>query len=441
MPADATAAEPDRSPLKQAITRNMLLVFVLGDVLGAGIYALVGEVGAEVGGAIWTAFGLALLLAVFTAFAYAELVTKYPQAAGAALYVNKAFGMPFVTFLVAFAVMASGVTSAATLSTAFAGDYLGEFVDVPATLAAVVFLALVMAVNIRGISESVKVNVVLTTIEVGGLILIVVIAAAALGDGAAGTDAGRALEFKAGEAVPLAILSGAALAFYALIGFEDSVNVAEETRDPRRSYPRALFGGLAIAGVIYLTVTLLTTMVVPTARLTDSSGPLLEVVKVGPLAVDTKIFSAIALFAIANGALINLIMASRLTYGMAREGIVPRAFGEVLSSRRTPLVAILFTTALCALLIVIGDLSTLADTTVTLLLGVFILVNISVLVLRRDALDHDHFHAPTIFPVVGAIVCAGLLTRQEARTFAFAGGLLVLGVALYLLSRAFSTQA
>src|SRR5699024_1674531 len=102
-------------------------------------------------------------------------------------------------------------------------------------------------------------------------------------------------------------------------------NVAEETRDPRRSYPRALFGGLAIAGVIYLTVTLLTTMVVPTARLTDSSGPLLEVVKVGPLAVDTKIFSAIALFAIANGALINLIMASRLTYGMAREGIVPRA--------------------------------------------------------------------------------------------------------------------
>jgi amino acid transporter len=440
MAADASAPEAGGTPLKQAITRNMLLVFVLGDVLGAGIYALVGEVGAEVGGAIWTAFGLARLLAVFTAFAYAELVTKYPQAAGAALYVNKAFGAPFLTFLVAFAVMASGVTSAATLATAFAGDYLGEFIDVPTTLAALVFLAAVMALNIRGISESVRVNLVLTAIEVGGLILIVVIAAAALGDGSAGTDAGRAFEFKSGEAVPLAILSGAALAFYALIGFEDSVNVAEETRDPRRSYPRALFGGLAAAGVIYLAVTLLSSMVVPTDRLTGSSGPLLEVAKVGPLAVDTRVFSAIALFAIANGALINLIMASRLTYGMAREGIVPRAFGEVLAGRRTPLVAILFTTALCALLIVIGDLSTLADTTVTLLLGVFILVNVSVLVLRRDALDHDHFHAPTVFPVVGAIVCAGLLTRQEARTFAFAGGLLALGVVLYLLSRAFSTR-
>ena len=433
MSADAPAAgSEERTPLRRAITRNMLLVFVLGDVLGAGIYALVGEVGAEVGGAIWTAFGLALLLAVFTAFAYAELVTKYPQAAGAALYVNKAFGAPFLTFLVAFAVMASGVTSAATLSTAFAGDYLGEFVDVPTTLAALVFLALVMALNIRGISESVKVNIVLTLVEVGGLVLIVVIAAAALGDGAAGTDAGRAFTFKEGEAVPLAILSGAALAFYALIGFEDSVNVAEEARDPRRAYPRALFGGLAIAGVIYLTVTLLTSMVVPTDKLTGSSGPLLEVAQVGPLAIDTRVFSAIALFAIANGALINLIMASRLTYGMAREGIVPRAFGEVLSGRRTPLVAILFTTALCALLIVIGDLSTLADTTVTLLLGVFILVNVSVLVLRRDAVDEDHFHAPTGFPVIGALVCAGLLARQDARTFAFAGGLLALGVLLYL---------
>jgi amino acid transporter len=441
MAGEATAAQSSGGPLKQAITRNMLLVFVLGDVLGAGIYALVGEVGAEVGGAIWTAFGLALLLAVFTAFAYAELVTKYPQAAGAALYVNKAFGIPFLTFLVAFAVMASGVTSAATLSTAFAGDYLGQFVDVPTTLAALVFLAAVMALNIRGISESVKVNVLLTAIEVGGLILIVVIAAAALGDGSAGTDAGRAFEFKSGEAVPLAILSGAALAFYALIGFEDSVNVAEETQDPRRSYPRALFGGLAAAGVIYLTVTLLTSMVVPTDQLTGSSGPLLEVAKVGPLSIDTKVFSAIALFAIANGALINLIMASRLTYGMAREGIVPRMFGEVLPGRRTPLVAILFTTALCALLVVVGDLSTLADTTVTLLLGVFILVNVSVLVLRRDEPEHDHFHAPAILPIIGAIVCAGLLTRQEARTFAFAGGLLALGVLLYLVSRFFSTRA
>jgi len=425
------------TPLRRAISRNMLLVFVVGDVLGAGIYALVGEVGAETGGAIWTAFAVALALAVFTAFAYAELVTKYPQAAGAALYVNRAFKRPFLTFLVAFAVMASGVASAATLATAFSGDYLREFVDVPATVAALAFLALVTAINVRGISESVKVNVALTTIEVAGLLAICVIAVGALagGDG----DPGRAFEFREGESVPLAILAGAALAFYALIGFEDSVNVAEETRDPR-SYPRALFGALAIAGVIYLAVTVLASMVVPTSRLAESSGPLLEVAEVGPLAIPPKTFAAVALFAIANGALINLIMASRLTYGMAREGIVPKVFGRVLPERRTPLVAIAFTAGLCAALIVIGDLATLADTTVTLLLGVFILVNVAVLVLRREPVDHDHFRAPTALPVIGALVCAGLLTQQEARTFAFAGALLALGVVLYAASRALAVS-
>ena len=132
-PAAGTHAPPaaEHPGLKRAISRNMLLLFVVGDVLGAGIYALVGQVGARVGGAIWAAFLLALVLALFTAFGYAELVTKYPQAAGAALYVNKAFGIRFLTFMVAFAVMCSGLTSAATLSRAFGGDYLSEFLSAP----------------------------------------------------------------------------------------------------------------------------------------------------------------------------------------------------------------------------------------------------------------------------------------------------------------------
>jgi amino acid transporter len=145
-------------------------VFVVGDVLGRGVYALIGTVGAETGGAIWVAFVVALALAIFTAFAYAELVTKYPRAAGAALYVNKAFRKPFVSFMVAFAVMASGITSAATLSRAFGGDYLSAFINVPTVLAALVFIAIVALINSRGIAESIKLNLVLTTIEVGGLI-------------------------------------------------------------------------------------------------------------------------------------------------------------------------------------------------------------------------------------------------------------------------------
>jgi amino acid transporter len=254
----------------------MLLLFVVGDVLGAGIYALVGEVGGRVGGAIWAAFALAIALAFFTAAAYAELVTKYPRAAGAALYVNKAFGVSFVTFMVAFAVMASGLTSASTLARAFGGDYLGEFVSAPTVAVAIGFLAVAALINARGIGESVKLNVGFTLVELGGLLLVVVIGAAALLDGLG--DPGRALEIKEGEALLPAVMAGAGLAFYALIGFEDSVNVAEEARDPQRAYPRALFGGLLIAGAVYLAVSAIASMAVPTDTLAGSSGPLLEVV-------------------------------------------------------------------------------------------------------------------------------------------------------------------
>ena len=148
---------------------------MVGDILGAGIYALVGEVGSEVGGAIWTAFLGALILASFTAFSYAELVGKYPRAAGAALYVNNAFRIPFLTFVVAFAVMGSGIASAATLSRAFAGDYFKEFIDAPTVPIAIAFLLLVTAINLRGIAESVRINLGLTVVEVSGLVLIVVI--------------------------------------------------------------------------------------------------------------------------------------------------------------------------------------------------------------------------------------------------------------------------
>ena len=426
----AVTTEP---PLKRAIGRNMLLLFIVGDVLGAGIYALVGEVAGRVGGAAWTSFMVALGLAVFTAYSYAELVTKYPHAGGAALYANKAFRIPFLTFMVMFAVMMSGITSASTLARAFGGDYLGEFIDVPVAAAALCFIVVVAAINARGIAESARVNVALTIVEVLGLVLIVVIGLGAIGAGDA--EPSRAFEFKEGDAVPWAILAGATLAFYALIGFEDSVNMSEEAQDPQRDYPRALFGGLAIAGVIYLAVSMVASMVVPTDDLSASSGPLLEVVQIGPLSINTKVFAAIALLAVANGALINMVMASRLLYGMARQRIIPRAFERVLPERRTPIVAIVFTTLLATGLIVWGRLETLADTTVLLLLLVFTVVNVSVLVLRRDRVTHDHFRTPSALPVIGIAVIVLLLTQTEAHVYGWAGGLLALGVVLYGINR------
>ena len=252
-------------------------------------------------------------------------------------------------------------------------------------------------------------NIVCTLIELGGLVLVVIIGAAFLTDG--GGDFGRNLEFTEGEAIPSLIVSGASLAFYALIGFEDTVNVAEETQEPQRTFPVALFGGLAIAGVVYLLVTLIASAVVPT----DQLGGLLRAAARGrrarPAGRRDKVFSAIALFALVNGALINMVMASRLVYGMAAQGIVPRGLGRVHRGRRTPWVAIVFTTALAVLLISIGSLETLADTTVMLLLVVFTCVNVAVLALRGDRVGHEHFRAPSALPVIGALTCVALVIR------------------------------
>jgi amino acid transporter len=422
----------ERTGLRRVVSRRLLFFFILGDILGGGIYALVGEVGGEVGGAIWASFLVALLLAALTAASYAELVTKYPRAGGAALYAKKAFSHRFVAFMIAFAVMASGIASASTLARGFGGDYLSEFIDMPVELAALVFIAVIAVINLVGILLSVRLNVILTVVELGGLLLVVVIGAVALGDGIG--EPSRAVEFKEGTAPLAAILAGAALSFYALIGFEDSVNISEETKDPRRAYPFALFAGLATAGLIYMAVTVIASMAVPTEKLAASDGALLEVVQLGPLAMSTKVFSAIGLLALANGALINMIMASRLLYGMAEENVLPSTFGR-LSKWRTPFVAIVFTTAISAALILTGDLGDLADTTVLLLLGVFIAVNISVLVLRRDPVSHDHFRTPSALPILGIIACVVVMTRVEAVTFGRAGALLALGVLLWALER------
>ena len=423
--------------LRRGIGPWLLLFFVLGDIVGAGIYALVGEVGGLIGGAIWAAFLFAFILAIFTAASYAELVTKYPRAGGSATYVNNAFRNPFVSFMVAFAVMASGITSACTLTLAFSGDYLAQFINVPVLAAALVFMILINLINFYGISESVRINVILTIVEITGLLLIILIGVAALFAGTG--DPGRAFEFKEGTSVLTALMAGTVLAFYALIGFDDSVNVAEETRNPSRNYPRAIFGALLLAGVIYLLVTFTASMVVPTNTLAESSGPLLEVVERGPIAIPLKLFAAIALLAVSNGALINMIMASRIIYGMGDQGVMPTVFSSVHPGRRTPWVSIAFTTTIALLLLILiggneDALSILGSTTVVLLLIAFVMVNISVLVLRRDRVGHEHFRTPTVFPVLGAVVALALLVYRaidDITVFGLAAALLVLGVILY----------
>ncbi len=433
MTSEAAAPTTESTKLARKITGPLLFLFILGDVLGAGIYALMGELSAEVGGVLWAPLAVALALALLTAGSYAELVTKYPRAGGASVFAERAFGKPVISFLVGFSMLAAGVTSAAGLALAFSGDYLATFVDVPVTLAALVFLALVACLNARGISESLKSNVVMTVIELSGLVLVVGVVALMVGRGDG--DLGRVGELPDGSTPALAILGGAILAYYSFVGFETSANVVEEIRDPSRVYPRALFGALLTAGVVYVLVGLASAIALPSEELSQSSGPLLDVVAASGAAVPDWLFSLIALIAVANGALLTMIMSSRLTFGMSEQGLLPSIFARVLPNRRTPWVAIVATTVVAMLLTLVGDLSTLAETVVLLLLFVFLSANVSVLVLRRDHVDHDHFRVWTFVPVLGIGSCLLLLTQQSGEVWLLAVALLAVGVVLFFVAR------
>jgi amino acid transporter len=257
----------------------------------------------------------------------------------------------------------------------------------------------------------------------------------ALGSGLG--DAGRALEFNADGNPFGLVLSGAALAFFAIIGFEDSVNMVEETTDPQRDFPRAFFIGITITGVIYMIVAFVTTALVPLDVLRETNQDLLEVVRVGAPWFPLVVFSFIAMVAVSNTSLINLMMASRLLYGMSNEGVIPRVFGAVHQRRRTPWVAIIFTTAVALALAARSDVARLGGTTALLLLCVFALVNVSVLVLRRHTVAHAHYRAPTLCPILGFISCAYLampFVRGDFWQYAIAGVLLVIGIALYTIN-------
>ena len=461
-PGEDTAAgsEPQTSTgpaLKRVMGSKLLLLFIIGDVLGTGVYALTGQIAGEIGGAAWAPILIAFLVATVTALSYLELVTKYPQAAGAALYTHKAFGIHFVTFLVTFAVLCSGITSASTASKFLAENFLVGFKlgwgQTGVTAVAVCFVLLLAAVNLRGVGESIKFNVFLTLVELTGLLIVIGIGFWAMGQGNADFSRIMVFETEGGKSVFLALTAATSLAFFSMVGFEDSVNMAEETRDPARIFPKVMLTGLGITVFIYILVSIAAVAVGPVGQLSESQTPLLEVVQTGApgFPIDV-IYPFLSIFAVANTALINMLMASRLLYGMSRQEVLPRPLALVLAGRRTPWAAILFTTAIAVGLIIVvtnamgpQTVAALGGTTALLLLCVFTVVNIACIVLRRNPPDpqpgaggadqppRKTFRSPGITPYFGAASCAFLVGpwAQDPIEYRIAGILLAVGVVLW----------
>ncbi len=462
--------QPDQAELKRVLGPGLLLLFIVGDILGAGVYAVTGTMAGYVGGLLWVPFLLAFIVATLTALSYLELVTKYPQAAGAALYTHKAFGIHFITFIVAFAVICSGITSAATSANTLAQNFfqglaLNGSLDTTDASGAVIssvdkgvitavamgFMVLLALVNLRGVGESVKFNVVLTIVEATALCVVIGVGFSVVVRGEADMSELFSFEDYKNIGMLFAVTAATSIAFFAMVGFEDSVNMVEETKDPERIFPRTMLLGLGIAVVLYILVAIAVVSVLTPEELkgiADSEGrALVEVVHkgAGDFPID-KIFPFLAVFAVANTALINMLMASRLLYGMANQRVLPKQLGKVLPGRRTPWVAIAFSTVLAILLIwyVTSDptsnvVANLSSTTALLLLGVFTVVNVACVVLRnRDVDQHKvRFTAPRWTPPLAAVLCLYLFgpwVDRDGVVYEVAGLMMALGVVLWFVT-------
>jgi amino acid transporter len=429
----------EQGELKRAVGPVQLMLYGIGSMLGAGIYGLVGKAAGVMGSAIWIAFLVSMIAALLTGISYASIASRYPRAAGAAYAAHRAYGSSLVSYVVGLTVVFSGLSSIATQSKVVAVNLLEIMpLALPVSVVAVAFLLVVAGVVFRGIRESLWFNAVCTAVEASGLLFVIAIGARYWGSAnllelpsaTSGVDA----------ATGLLVMQGAVLTFFSFIGFEDMINVAEEVKNPRRNMPLAVLGAMIIVSLIYMAISVTAVSVVPWRELEAAPGPLTEVVRRAAPWFPHIGFTFITIFAVANTALVNYVMGSRLLYGMARQGLAPSALGRVHARRQTPHVAILVLLLVVIGLSFLGDISQLAAATVILLLVVFTLLNIALVVLkRREGNIAGAFNAPIFVPVLGAVICAALIVARvtqsdDWRAPAIAGGLIVAIVAAYFLT-------
>jgi APA family basic amino acid/polyamine antiporter len=408
--ADEFIPVSDRPPsggLKRALGLWLLVFYGLGTIIGAGIYVLVGEVASKAGMAAPVAFLLAGLLAALTGLSYAELAARFPVAAGAAAYVGEGLRSPLLSRLTGFAVLVVGLVVAASLARGAAG-YLQTFVEWPTPVVAGAFVVLFTAIACLGVRESVGIASLMTIIELLGLVLVVVAGGAALGD----------VSTRLSDIVPVSVdawigvAAGGFAAFFAFIGFESLANMGEEAKDAERTLPRAILLSILVATALYVVVSLVAVLAVDPAALAESDAPLTLVLGETPWA-PPELLVIIVLVAVPGGILIDLVMTSRLLYGMARRGLVPTWLGRVNHRSRAPVIA----TVLCglaALVLAVGvPFGGLVTATSSLTLLVFLAVNVALWRLQRNEIKpHSGFHAPHWVAPAAAVLCLILIVAE-----------------------------
>ncbi|GAB4537697.1 MAG: amino acid permease [Parvularculaceae bacterium] len=393
--------------LKRTLSPIAVALYGVGAILGAGIYALIGEVAALAGRLAPISFLIAGGVAAMTGLSFAELAARYPKSGGAAIYVSTVFGARRLSIAVGAMVVASGVVSAAVISKAFIG-YAQEFVSVPDWAGLIALTAALAALAGWGVNQSVGTAAAITVLEIGALLVVIAAAGLAALSGAPSAAAANSPPAAPSGAL-VGVLGASVLAFYAFIGFEDMANMAEEVKDVRRSLPMAIIAAIAIAAALYALLAWAAVSAVPVAALGESAAPMAylfsELTGASP-----RWMSGVALLAVVNGALVQIIMASRVLYGMSRDGLIGAAFGRLHPKTQTPLTATLGVSLAILIAALALPIATLAELTSFLLLIVFVIVNLALIrvKMRAKSRPRSGFSVPIWAPAIGAASSAGL---------------------------------
>ena len=399
---------PDPVALKRTLSLPQLVLYGLGTTIGAGIYALVGEMAAISGYYAPVSFLLASVTAALTALSFAELSGRYPRCAGAALYVKEGFSSERLSIIVGLLVVAAGLVSSAAIVNGFTA-YLGEFIVLDRFTAIIIVTLAIGALAAWGIAESVSIAAFVTVVEIAGLLLVIAVSYSGLAEL---PDRWQELVPATDSASWYGIYAGSLLAFYAFIGFEDMVEVAEETRHVRRNLPIGIMLTLAITTLLYMAIMVTAVMAMPPDKLAQSTVPLARLYE-HYTGSNATIISIIGLFALINGALIQMIMASRVLYGMSSRNLLPAVLSIVNQRTQTPLVATALSTVAILTLAASGTLATLAEATSLIMLVVFSLVNLALLHVKRKHPEPEGLIVfPLIIPLMGFLVSAGFVVLE-----------------------------
>ncbi|NQW01935.1 MAG: amino acid permease [Rhodospirillales bacterium] len=381
----------------------MLVLYGLGTTIGGGIYVLIGAIIGRAGIYTPLSFVVAALMVTFTALSFGELSARFPKSAGEAVFIREGLNSQVLAIIVGYLVIANGVVSSAALVNGFVG-YFQVFVSATDGLVICGLMVLIGGLACWGIGQSMLVAAITTLIEIAGLGLIIWVGRDALLDL---PGLWVTLTPIADSTVWSGIFSGAFLAFFAFIGFEDMVNVAEEVKNPKRNMPLAIILTLAITTLLYLVISVIVVASAPLAELAASPTPL-QLVYQQRTGSNGDIISLISIAAVLNGVLILVIMGARVLYGMAAKGWSAKLFGRIHAHTRTPVAATLTVVILTTLLALTLKLEALAQITSLVMLTISTLVNAALVSLKyRPQQAAVSFNLPVWVPLAGFVISAG----------------------------------